>query len=95
MTADRAHSNKFRLTHQFLSYMLGARRVGITVAARKLHLQKIIRYGRGAVEMIDFALLRAASCSCYRNGVDTYDSTFGRANGYRTSDGPGVSSPGT
>ncbi len=89
MTADRAHSKMFRMTHQFLAYMLGTRRVGITVAASKLQLQGVIRYSRGNLEILDFGRLNAASCSCYRNGVDAYDTAFG-PNGRRTSDGPEV-----
>jgi CRP-like cAMP-binding protein len=33
MTRDRVRSGEFRMTHQFLSHMLGVRRVGVTEAA--------------------------------------------------------------
>jgi CRP-like cAMP-binding protein len=85
MTADRAHSPIFRLTHQFLSYMLGVRRVGVTVAASKLQAQKVIRYTRGTLEILDFERLRAVACPCYRNGITSYDAAFGPRTA-RTSD---------
>ena len=77
MTRDRAHSDRFRLTHKFLAYMLGVRRVGITEAAGALHARGLIQYSRGEIAILDNAGLEEASCDCYAQGNDIYDKTMG------------------
>jgi len=77
MTQDRAHSDSFHVTHIFLAYMLGVRRVGITKAANSLQQQKLIRYRRGEVTVLDRAGLEAASCGCYRDEKKIYERILG------------------
>jgi hypothetical protein len=76
MTGDRAHSDRFHLTHQFLAYMLGVRRVGITQAASSLQKQGLIDYTRGDIAILDRAGLEQASCPCYRGGNEMYERTL-------------------
>jgi len=65
MTSDRLRSDKFELTQEFLSHMLGVRRVGVTEAASALQRRGLIEYRRGHLHILDHPALEAASCACY------------------------------
>jgi CRP-like cAMP-binding protein len=64
-TRDRVNSNHIHLTQEFLSMMLGVRRVGITGAAMNLQKLKLITYSRGHIQLLDPVHLEAAACLCY------------------------------
>lgn len=65
MCQDRAHSKHLELTQEFIATMLGARRAGITEAARHLQDAGTIKYHRGRIHITDRARLEALSCECY------------------------------
>jgi CRP-like cAMP-binding protein len=65
MTRDRMRSANFRMTQDFLSDMLGVRRVGVTEAASALQSRGLIDYSRGSIRILDQRGLEAAACSCY------------------------------
>lgn len=72
MSQDRAHCPQFHITHEFLAYMLGVRRVGVTVAAGELQSRGLISYHRGELTVVDRAGLEAAACSCYATDCAVY-----------------------
>jgi len=72
MTQDRAHTDSFGVTQEFLAYMLGVRRSGVSTAAGILQARKLIHYTRGRMRILNRARLEAAACVCYRADLDAY-----------------------
>ena len=65
MSQDRSHSSSFEVTQEFLAYMLGVRRVGITAAAGALQRDGVISYHRGKLTVLNRQRLERAACGCY------------------------------
>jgi CRP-like cAMP-binding protein len=76
MSQDRAQSDHFRVTQEFLAYMLGVRRVGVTMAAGALQRSGLIKYHRGDLTVLDRAGLELAACGCYAADRRAYADLF-------------------
>lgn len=76
LSHDRLESDTLIMTHNLISNMLGVRREGVTLAARKLAAGGLIVNDRGAMTVIDRAGLESAVCECYKVVRDEYDRLF-------------------
>jgi CRP-like cAMP-binding protein len=65
MAHDRAGTNSFQLTQEFLAELLGIQRPSVTIVARTLQKAGMIRYSRGLIAITDRAGLEQAACECY------------------------------
>ncbi|MDQ2767563.1 MAG: Crp/Fnr family transcriptional regulator [Gemmatimonadota bacterium] len=73
ITHDRVDGDVFKLTQEFLSYMLGVHRPAVTLAAGVLQSAGYIKYSRGTIRVTDRVGLEEASCSCYQATRDDYE----------------------
>jgi CRP-like cAMP-binding protein len=62
---DLLGSDKLTFTQEFLGQMLGVRRSSVSIVATALQKQRLIRYRRGHIQILDLDGLREASCECY------------------------------
>lgn len=65
MAEDRIGKGILPITHDFLATMLGTDRPSVSIAARALQDNAAIKYGRGAVEVVDRDRLEGLACACY------------------------------
>jgi CRP-like cAMP-binding protein len=66
MVQDRARSNNFVLTQEFLAEMIGTQRTTITHIAGALQRLGYIEYTRGRMTILDRTGLESAACECFR-----------------------------
>lgn len=72
MGQDRCRGDGFAATQEGIARLLGARRVGVTVAAGCLQAAGLIRYHRGWITVSDRAGLEGVACVCYAQDQASY-----------------------
>ena len=77
MTHDLTQSDELQMTHEFISNMLGVRREGVTVAARRLQEMGMISYVRGHIQILDREQLLNHVCECYQVVKDEHSRLLG------------------
>jgi CRP-like cAMP-binding protein len=77
MTQDRAHSDVFPMTHEFLAEMLGVRRSTVSEVLEPIQDAGLIRYSRGKCTVLVREGLKAGSCECYRRINEEFERLFG------------------
>lgn len=65
MLHDRSDGDEIPLTQELISHRLGARRAGITVAARLLLSMRAIKYTRGLIRIEHREAIQEYTCECY------------------------------
>lgn len=66
ITADRANSDRFLMSQEFLSRMLGVTRPTVTLAAGQLKKENLIEYKRSEITILDRGRLTSRACECYQ-----------------------------
>lgn len=73
--ADRAHSDTFKMSQEYLAEMLGASRPTVSTTAGLLKEAKLIEYTRGWIHILDVPGLEKKVCECYhiiKDHLDNY-----------------------
>jgi len=65
LTAERAGTTRFELTHELLAQMVGAPRSAVSQAASTLREKGIIDYRRGVLTIRNTARLHKVACECF------------------------------
>jgi CRP-like cAMP-binding protein len=73
MAHDRAGTDEFPVTHEFLSELLGLRRQTVSLTAGALQRAGLISYRRGVLRVLDREGLERVSCECYEILKQLYD----------------------
>ncbi len=71
--ADRANTDRFKMSQEYLSHMLGVTRPTVSMAAGHLKQEGLIGYTRGEISIRNRAGLERRSCECYQVIKDHLD----------------------
>jgi len=78
LSHDRLNTDSLVMTHDLISNMLGVRREGVTLAAKKLASRNLIKNTRGTIRIVDRIGLEEAVCECYEIVNTEYNRLLGR-----------------
>jgi CRP-like cAMP-binding protein len=62
---DRVGEDRFELTQEFLSQMLGVRRASVSLVMQTLQKAGLVRYSRGKITIVNREELENSACECY------------------------------
>ncbi|MFZ1965123.1 MAG: Crp/Fnr family transcriptional regulator [Roseiarcus sp.] len=68
---DLSGDDTLHATQELLAEMLGVQRNSVSIIAKAFQQAKLIRYRRGAIEIVNLEGLKASACECYR-AVETH-----------------------
>ena len=66
LSLDRVDGSQIRMTQQLIADMLGVRREGVVLAAKKLQRRGWISYSRGVITVLNRTALEGHVCECYQ-----------------------------
>ncbi|MGH9524669.1 MAG: Crp/Fnr family transcriptional regulator [Terriglobales bacterium] len=77
MTLDRTDVDRFAITHDFLSNLLGVRRATVSQLVEQLAEKGVLQIKRGWIRVADRQKLEAVSCECYQIVKNQFDKVIG------------------
>ena len=75
---DHQQKDVVVLTHEQIAQALGVRRETVSLSAATLQKNKLIKYSRGRINVLDRKGLEAFACECYRVETEHYRRVLGK-----------------
>src|SRR2546423_11797139 len=66
LSLDRVDGSQIRMTQQLIADMLGVRREGVVLAAKKLQRRGWVSYNRGGITLLNRTALEGHVCECHQ-----------------------------